>query len=119
MEQAVAAGASFRVGNQYAKGNLSDQLIAQYLQVKGYQEESLPGYSRWTPIVTNPSVETIEEQMYGPTEGTIDPITSRTSTLPTTDKGPSNIDTKLNDQLGGKSNLDDLGFEEGTCEIPN
>ena len=69
-----------------------------------------------TPIVDS---NAIEEQMYGPTEGTIDPITSRTSTLPTTDKGPSNIDTKLNDQLGGKSNLDDLGFEEGTCEIPN
>ena len=49
LNAAIAAGASFRVGNQYAKGNLSDQLIAEYLKAKGYIEESLNGYSRWTP----------------------------------------------------------------------
>ena len=57
LEQAVAAGASFRVGNQYAKGNLFDQLIAQYLKLKGYQEEVLPGYSRWTPQVAETQVQ--------------------------------------------------------------
>ena len=56
LDKAIAAGASFRVGNQYAKGNLSDQLIAEYLQKSGYVEEKLDGYSRWskptTPTVT-------------------------------------------------------------------
>jgi hypothetical protein len=56
--------------------------------------------------------------MYSPNEGTITPITSKIVTLPITDKGPSNIDNKLNDQLGGKNNLDDLGFEEVSCDIP-
>ncbi len=49
LEKATAAGASFRVGNQYAKGNLSDQLVAEYLRKKGYREEKLNGYSRWSP----------------------------------------------------------------------
>jgi hypothetical protein len=48
LDQAIAAGASFRVGNQYNKGNLSDQLIAEYLKAKGYVEEYLNGYSRWS-----------------------------------------------------------------------
>jgi hypothetical protein len=60
----------------------------------------------------------LDEQMYSPNEGTITPITSKIVTLPITDKGPSNIDNKLNDQLGGKNNLDDLGFEEVSCDIP-
>jgi len=48
LDQAIAAGASFRVSNQYNKGNLSDQLIAEYLKAKGYVEEYLNGYSRWS-----------------------------------------------------------------------
>lgn len=51
LDRAIEAGASFRIGNQYAKGNLSDQLVAEYLQKKGYKEEKLDGYSRWTPGV--------------------------------------------------------------------
>jgi len=47
LDKAIEAGASFRIGNQYAKGNLSDQLVADYLQKKGYTEEKLNGYSRW------------------------------------------------------------------------
>ena len=47
IEKAIAARASFRVGNQYSKGNLSDELVAKYLQQKGYKEEKLTGYSRW------------------------------------------------------------------------
>ncbi|MFO0089577.1 MAG: hypothetical protein ACK518_01970 [bacterium] len=54
LDKAIAAGASFRVGNQYAKGNLSDQLVAEYLQKKGYTEEKLNGYSRWTKPSTEP-----------------------------------------------------------------
>ena len=58
LDKATAAGASFRVGNQYAKGNLSDQLIAEYLQKKGYKEEILDGYSRWTaPAQSSTSVK--------------------------------------------------------------
>jgi hypothetical protein len=62
LNAAIAAGASFRVGNQYAKGNLSDQLIAEYLKAKGYIEEKLNGYSRWTPSqpTSKPSAETTE-----------------------------------------------------------
>ena len=48
LEQAIEAGASFRVGNQYAKGNLSDKLVADYLSAKGYIEEKMNGYSRWS-----------------------------------------------------------------------
>jgi len=55
LELAIQAGASFRVGNQYAKGNLSDKLIAQYLKSKGYTEQNLPGYSRWTLEKVKPS----------------------------------------------------------------
>jgi hypothetical protein len=55
LELAIQAGASFRVGNQYAKGNLSDKLIAQYLKSKGYTEQNLPGYSRWTLEKIKPS----------------------------------------------------------------
>jgi len=51
LEKAIEAGASFRIGNQYAKGNLSDKLVADYLQKRGYREERLDGYSRWTPEV--------------------------------------------------------------------
>lgn len=57
LEKAIAAGASFRVGNQYAKGNLSDQLVADYLKKKGYVEQKLDGYSRWSKPTT-PSVTT-------------------------------------------------------------
>lgn len=49
IEKAIKAGASFRVGNRYDKGNLSDELVAKYLQAKGYVEEKLNGYSRWSP----------------------------------------------------------------------
>jgi len=51
LEKAVEAGSSFRIGNQYAKGNLADKLVADYLQKKGYREERLDGYSRWSPEV--------------------------------------------------------------------
>jgi hypothetical protein len=55
LEKAVAAEASFRVGNRYEKGNLSDQLIGQYLKSKGYTEQKLEGYSRWTLEKVKPS----------------------------------------------------------------
>ena len=60
LNKAIAAGASFRVGNQYAKGNLSDQLIAEYLQKSGYVEEKLDGYSRWSKPTTPTVSEGIE-----------------------------------------------------------
>jgi len=56
LEKATAAGASFRIGNQYSKGNLSDQLIAEYLQKKGYIEEKLDGYSRWSKPLQAPVI---------------------------------------------------------------
>lgn len=67
LDEAVKAGASFRVGNnyekgvdkdvalakvskgEYIKGNYGDALIAVYLKAKGYTEERLEGYSRWMP----------------------------------------------------------------------
>jgi hypothetical protein len=52
LEKAIFAGASFRIGNQYGKGNLSDELIAKYLQQKGYTEEKLDGYSKWIKSIT-------------------------------------------------------------------
>jgi len=72
-------------------------------------------------LATTPEVvsNAIDEDMHSPTEGTIETPTTQSSTLPTTDKGSVNIDTKLNDQLGGKNNLDDLGFEETSCEVPS
>jgi alkylated DNA repair dioxygenase AlkB len=48
LEAAISAGANFVIGNQYDKGNLSDKLVADYLKAKGYTEEKLNGYSRWT-----------------------------------------------------------------------
>jgi hypothetical protein len=62
LDKAIAAGASFRIGNQYSKGNLSDQLVADYLQKKGYTEEKLNGYSRWTSLIkaTQPSTSVKE-----------------------------------------------------------
>lgn len=59
LEKAIAAGASFRIGNQYAKGNLSDQLVAEYLKKKGYKEEKLDGFSRWT-LPTQASVSDVK-----------------------------------------------------------
>ena len=60
LDKAIAAGVSFRVGNQYAKGNLSDELIAKYLQQKGFTEEKLNGYSRWSKP-TQPSTQPTEK----------------------------------------------------------
>ncbi len=62
LEKAIAVGASFRVGNQYTKGNLSDELIAKYLQQKGYKEEKLDGYSRWTLPLVKPTSGITKEQ---------------------------------------------------------
>lgn len=113
LEAAVQAGASFRVGNQYAKGNLSDQLIAQYLKAKGYQEEKLNGYSRWT------KVGNLNEDMFGPAETPTELPPPTTPTLPATDKGPVNLNNKLNPNQSenDKGNLDDLGFEEVSCDV--
>jgi hypothetical protein len=63
LEKATAAGASFRIGNQYVKGNLSDQLVAEYLQNKGYTEEKLNGYSRWTKSAQPVVPETKDRQI--------------------------------------------------------
>jgi hypothetical protein len=62
LEKAIAVGASFRVGNQYAKGNLSDELVANYLKAKGYTEERLDGYSRWIAPVTQPVSQPMVQQ---------------------------------------------------------
>jgi len=48
IEEAIAAGASFLVGNQYDKGNFGDQLISEYLSKKGYTETKFDGYSKWS-----------------------------------------------------------------------
>lgn len=48
LDKAIEAGASFVVGNQYSKGNLSDQLISEYLKKRGYTEQKLNGYSRYS-----------------------------------------------------------------------
>jgi hypothetical protein len=119
---AIEAGASFRVGNQYAKGNLSDQLVAQYLKSKGYQEEKLTGYSRWTPkIDSDPSgdLSNLEQNLLD--ESTIQ-ITTSPNVPPTL---PTNINPDVQLTLrfdstspNEKGNLDDLGFEEQSCEIP-
>jgi len=71
LNAAIEAGASFRVGNQYSKGNLSDKLIADYLKFKGYQEEKLDGYSRWSKPQENTNLlgEKITEGVYINQEG--------------------------------------------------
>lgn len=48
LEEAIAAGVSFLVGNQYDKGNFGDQLVSEYLSKKGYTETKFDGYSRWS-----------------------------------------------------------------------
>jgi ribonuclease HI len=48
LDKAIEAGAYFVVGNQYSKGNLSDQLISEYLKKRGYTEQKLNGYSRYS-----------------------------------------------------------------------
>lgn len=64
LDKAIAAGASFRIGNQYAKGNLSDQLIAEYLQKKGYTENKMNGYSKWTaPINIEKQTSTVNTKL--------------------------------------------------------
>jgi hypothetical protein len=61
LDAAISAGASFRVGNQYAKGNLSDRLIADYLQSNGYVEERLNGYSRWSKTIATTPEQVVPE----------------------------------------------------------
>lgn len=68
LNKAIEAGASFRIGNQYAKGNLSDETVAKYLEQKGYTEEKLNGYSRWTAPVT-PKGEKVADGIYVNQEG--------------------------------------------------
>jgi len=70
LDKAIAAGASFRIGNQYSKGNLSDQLVADYLQKKGYTEEKLNGYSRWTSLIkaTQSSTSVNSNDIYSQSE---------------------------------------------------
>jgi hypothetical protein len=63
LNKAIEAGASFRIGNQYSKGNLSDETVAKYLEQKGYTEEKLNGYSRWV----SPKSTKVEQV---PTKGT-------------------------------------------------
>jgi hypothetical protein len=76
LEQAIEAGASFRVGNQYAKGNLSDKLVADYLSTKGYIEEKMNGYSRWSKT-TQPTQQvqqpTTQSKMFDPNDRSIRP----------------------------------------------
>jgi hypothetical protein len=122
LEQAIAAGASFRVGNQYAKGNLSDQLIAQYLKTKGYQEEKFDGYSRWTPEVTETSQQTqaeVIENFEEDSDVTDTNVPNTPTQFPPTKTDAIQLTLKLDpDQKDDdKGNLDDLGFEEDTCEI--
>jgi len=79
LDEAVKAGASFRIGNnyekgvdkdtslekikkgEYFKGNYGDALVAEYLKAKGYTEEKLDGYSRWTSPTVEPLVEPTED----------------------------------------------------------
>lgn len=49
IEAAISAGAKFVVGNQYTKGNLSDELVHKYLISKGYTETRNNGWSLYTP----------------------------------------------------------------------
>ena len=114
LELAVQTGASFRVGNQYAKGNLSDQLIAQYLKLKGYQEEVLPGYSRWTPKV---DLDAMDQEMFTPPENPIEPTPPKTPSLPVTDNGSPSVDTKLDTEEGTKGNMQGLEFTEVSCQL--
>jgi hypothetical protein len=82
LDEAVKAGASFRIGNnyekgvnkdtslekikkgEYFKGNYGDALVAEYLKAKGYTEEKLNGYSRWTSPIksTQPSTQVQSKQ---------------------------------------------------------
>jgi len=48
LDKAIEAGSSFRVGNQYSKGNLGDELVAKYLLDNNYNYDNLTGYTRWT-----------------------------------------------------------------------
>ena len=71
LNAAIKANASFRVGNQYEKGNLSDQLVAEYLQKNGYTEERLNGYSRWSKATApTPAVQAAQEDMTGTQDAT-------------------------------------------------
>jgi len=49
LNKAMEVGVSFRVGNQYDKGNLGDFLVADHLRKNGYVEQKFEGYSRWFP----------------------------------------------------------------------
>ena len=112
LELAVQAGASFRVGNQYAKGNLSDELIAKYLKAKGYQEEVLPGYSRWTPKMDSNSLA--DEMFNNEPPVTPDPPSGPTLT-PSDNKAP-NVDNGL-DKGNDKGNMGPLNFTEVSCQL--
>ena len=63
IESAIAAGAKFVVGNQYSKGNLSDELVHKYLLSKGYIETKYTGWSEYTPgkATTNNVIAEIEK----------------------------------------------------------
>jgi hypothetical protein len=112
LELAVQAGASFRVGNQYAKGNLSDELIAKYLKAKGYQEEKLPGYSRWTPKMDSDSLAS--DMFSNEPPVTPDPPSGPTLTPP--DNKAPEVDNGL-DKGNDKGNMGPLNFTEVSCQL--
>jgi hypothetical protein len=112
LELAVQAGASFRVGNQYAKGNLSDELIAKYLKAKGYQEEVLLGYSRWTPKMDSNSLA--DEMFNNEPPVTPDPPSGPTLTPP--DNKAPEVDNGL-DKGNDKGNMGPLNFTEVSCQL--
>lgn len=60
LEKAIAARATFVVGNQYAKGNLSDEMIAKFLAQKGYTETKNNGFSIWKAGIKN-TINTTEK----------------------------------------------------------
>lgn len=72
LELAVKAGASFRLGNQYSKGNYGDELVAKYLKEAGYVEEKLQGYSRWVKalkgVEISSNVKGLAAALTNPTE---------------------------------------------------
>ena len=130
LNKAIEAGASFRIGNQYSKGNLSDETVAKYLEQKGYTEEKLNGYSRWIAPVA-PKGEKFKDGIYINQEGLskeeelelfelIRPVLEEQAVKSNSGKNaPKMAGLGLNwDYLNGVTKRRDNGFEKVDIQDP-
>lgn len=85
--------------------------------------QDIEGFKKFVSGQPSTAVDLTSEQenMFDESDSMTTPIEKQEPTLPSVDKGSTNIENNIDNSLGedGKDdgNLDDLGFEEGSCEV--